>query len=866
MKKIIFLILLPLFAFAQYYQLQNLPDGKEMREFLLIGPFPNELPPGVTNYYHTDDCKGWNEDFLASKGGETGIAPEEGQTITYKGKNYRWFKYRSDQLQVNLKNVFTPNDGVVAYAACWIESDKKQDKIFGFGSNDGAKVWLNGRLIHKIHMPRPAKLDDDYFRASFKKGKNLLLIKIDQGFGGWGFILRPVNEQEAWNSIKKRLAQEMVLDFKREGNYITGTVGDPLSLAAFTTLPVVKIKFKGLHINHEKIIKAKLGSTLKLKAADFPDSEYAVTVYIPVGGDTLRETYGYMYTKGDIIKETRQLIYNNLPLMPNSPRAEYLKDFQNTLRWMDGSNKMWGHAYGYRRYLDGLKNAFSEAQRLQTSKNPFDGLFLTPKKITYKKGTLHYDKSWIIIDKDGADDFIRVSLKRFWQEKFSDSPVFNSAADGTKAIILSLGDFPEIPPLEDSYYLLIGDDKVVIKGKSRRALYYGLSTLLDLLKQDLPIPSAVVLDWPSAPYRSVLAGGSEISDAFREKIEYYVRRRFNMVYISSNANYLHLEKEESVRKLKAMYDFCRSRFIEPIPYIETFGSGTLTRVLDPCLSEGVYHEKEPQTVPSDGLIKLNVPEILDCENTTLHIFRENGAELQRDRDYRLLSAKKPEIQILNKQYYNTKLFFSYDAVDFSRFPHPASCPSDPKGWVLQERVIGNILQKLKPKYLHISQDEAGFLNMDSRCRARGLTNREILVDELKRVHKIIRKYDKNVEIHMWGDLFNDYQSAPIIGATGAVADIPRDIVVLDWNYLAVYHWQKETTYKMMHNYTQYGMRVVGVSWWEPANVMDIMMSGALTPRLYLGMMHTAWSGFKGGFLPTAEANWTGSTILGKIKF
>ena len=837
-----------------------------MSEFLLIGAFPNELPEGVTNYYHTADCQGWNEDFLISKGGEMKIIPQDDQKIDYQNKTYSWFKYQSDQDKINLKNIFKPNDGVVAYAACWIESDKKQDKVFGFGSNDGAKVWLNGELIHQIHMPRPAELDDDYFRASFKKGKNLLLIKIDQGFGGWGFILRPVNEQEAWKEIKKRIDRELMFDFKREGNYLISVVGDPLSLAAFKSLPSIKIEFSGIHLNHHKTITARIGSTLKLPAADFPDSEYAVIAYIPIDKNTVVETHGYMYTKGDIVKETRALIYKKLPQLPASPRAEYLQDFLTNLRWMDKANKMWGHAYGYRRYLDGLKNVFNEAEKLKNSDNPFDGLFLKPKKVDYKNGKTTVDKSWRIIDENGGDDFIKVSLERFWQDKFAQKPVYGASADGSDVIVLQVGDWPQVPPLEDGYYLEIDGNKIIVKGRSRRALFYGLSTLLDLLKQSLTIPNAVVLDWPSARYRSVLAGGTKISDSFRKKIEAYAQRRFNMVYISSDANYLHLENSESVDNLREMYDFCRSRFMEPIPYIETFGAGTLTKSLDPCLAEGIYHEKEPWQVPEDGLLKLKVPRILDCENTTLHIFTQNRDELQRDGDYKIISVEKPQIQILNKQYYHKKLLLSYDAVDFSKFIRAASCPSDPKGWELEDKVIGNILKVLKPKYLHISQDEAGALNRDSRCKARGLSNAEILIDELNHVHRIIRKYDKNVEIHMWGDQFNDFQNAAVLGATGAVKGIPRDIVVLDWNYVGVYHWQRQTTYNMMRNYTQYGMRVVGVSWWEPVNVMDIEMSGARTPRLYLGMMHTAWAGFKGGFLPTAEANWTGSTILGKIAF
>ncbi len=865
MRRIIFIFILPIVLLAQNYNTGNLTDGQFMRDFLLIGPFPNELPTSVANYYHTDDCLGWNEDFLNSVGGEKGVVLQSEKTITYKGKNYSWIKYSSDQNQVNLKNVFTPNDGVEAYAACWIESESAQEKVFGFGSNDGAKVWLNGELVHQLHMPRPTKTDDDYFRLSLKKGNNLLLIKIDQGFGGWGFVIRPVNEKQAWNSIKKQLGQEMVFEFKREGEYLTATVGDPLSLAAFENLADINMEFSAIHINHRKTIRAKAGSKIKLLVKDFPDSEYAITAFIPIGEDTIRQTYGYMFSQGDVVKETKALIYKKLPELPYSPRAEYLKDFLKTLSWMDGANKMWGHSYGYRRYLDGLKNVFKEAELLKTSQNPNDGLFLKPKKIIKKTGNLTLKNSWRIIDKSKKNDFIKREINRFWHKQFNNEAKFDIISSTKNEIILSLGDWPEVPPHKDAYYLEIKSDKVEIKGRSRRAIYYGLSTLLDLLKQKLTIPNAVILDWPSLPYRGVLAGGTKINDDFRKQIDLYAQKRYNMVYIHSG-NYLYLEDAVKKEALEEMFAYCQSRFIEPIPYIETFGAGTITRIIDPNLDEGIFHENEEWLVPANGLITLSVPRIHDNENSTVHIFTEEGRELENGASFKIISTDNPKIQILNKELYNQKLMLSYDAVDFSRFPHPASCPSDPKGWEIQDRVIGNILRIFEPNYFHISQDEAGFINMDSRCKARGITNKELMIDELDRVHQIIRKYDKDVEIHMWGDLFNDYQNAPKIGATGAVENIPRDIVVLDWNYIGVYHWQRERTYDQLKNYTQYGHKVVGVSWWEPVNVMDIEMAGAQSPQLYLGMMHTAWGGFHGGFLPTAEANWTGSTILGNIKF
>jgi len=41
-------------------------------------------------------------------------------------------------------------------------------------------------------------MDNEYIRLKLKKGRNLLLIKMEQSFGGWGFIVRRISEEAAW--------------------------------------------------------------------------------------------------------------------------------------------------------------------------------------------------------------------------------------------------------------------------------------------------------------------------------------------------------------------------------------------------------------------------------------------------------------------------------------------------------------------------------------------------------------------------------------------------------------------------------------------------------------------------------------------
>ncbi|MEN8118846.1 MAG: hypothetical protein ABFS35_00775, partial [Bacteroidota bacterium] len=179
------------------YSINELETGNFLQDFMMIGPFPNPLPDGVKNYFHLDHtCLGFSKDYLINAGGEKEVHPFIGQTVEYEpGKSLKWEKEHSSNNEVDLKRIFTPNEKVVCYAAIWIESDKEQEKIFGIGSNDGIKAWFNGKMILKVHKPRTVNIDDEYLKLNFKKGLNLLLLKIEQGFGGWGFVLRPVDNK-----------------------------------------------------------------------------------------------------------------------------------------------------------------------------------------------------------------------------------------------------------------------------------------------------------------------------------------------------------------------------------------------------------------------------------------------------------------------------------------------------------------------------------------------------------------------------------------------------------------------------------------------------------------------------------------------
>jgi CubicO group peptidase (beta-lactamase class C family) len=66
--------------------------------------------------------------------------------------------------------------------------------LFGIGSDDAVKVWLNGELVHENWQLRQSHKDEDLVELQFRKGTNHLLLKILNMEGQWSFVCRALSK------------------------------------------------------------------------------------------------------------------------------------------------------------------------------------------------------------------------------------------------------------------------------------------------------------------------------------------------------------------------------------------------------------------------------------------------------------------------------------------------------------------------------------------------------------------------------------------------------------------------------------------------------------------------------------------------
>ncbi len=145
-----------------------------VRGWYVIGPFDWK-----------DDAD-WDRAFV----NEPNVDPTT--TVQAGDKTLKWKTVRTlDPLgMVNLAGEVGQFDRKFAYAYAVIDVPEETDAQLRLGSDDGDKVWLNGKVVWENRVDRGAALDQDVVDVHLAKGPNRILVKISQGGGGWNFNLR----------------------------------------------------------------------------------------------------------------------------------------------------------------------------------------------------------------------------------------------------------------------------------------------------------------------------------------------------------------------------------------------------------------------------------------------------------------------------------------------------------------------------------------------------------------------------------------------------------------------------------------------------------------------------------------------------
>ena len=143
----------------------------------VIGPFDNES--GI----------GYNVAYIL----ENAMQIDTAAQFPGVGGQVRWEKQNDDTSDgyVDFNKIFDENpDWTTAYAWTSVISQDEREVQLRFGSDDQAKVWLNGEETFTHTESDTRGIDQHIIPVTLKAGENSILVKVCDETSSWGFYLR----------------------------------------------------------------------------------------------------------------------------------------------------------------------------------------------------------------------------------------------------------------------------------------------------------------------------------------------------------------------------------------------------------------------------------------------------------------------------------------------------------------------------------------------------------------------------------------------------------------------------------------------------------------------------------------------------
>jgi hypothetical protein len=125
--------------------------------------------------------------------GEAQLRPCAGQRSRVADTEMLWREFRHEDYELDFHELLNCKaEWALAYAVCYLESENAQTGlVMKVGSDDQAKVYLNGKEIYRCERRRGYLPDQDQVTdVTLKAGTNVLVFKVVNETGGWQGSIR----------------------------------------------------------------------------------------------------------------------------------------------------------------------------------------------------------------------------------------------------------------------------------------------------------------------------------------------------------------------------------------------------------------------------------------------------------------------------------------------------------------------------------------------------------------------------------------------------------------------------------------------------------------------------------------------------
>ncbi len=207
-----------------------------IEDWLVLGPVP-VFKEGASSKDETLQKSAFDADIL-NPNELTKI--KKGTSLKVKNASMKWQEVSTEKGLLDLDELYDGEDFVYAYALAKLDMVEAKNVLLGIGSDDGVKVWLNGEMVHEHWIGRAHSFNEDIVPVQFKKGKNLLLIKVQDMEMDWAMSCKILGEEDLQDMLVKagragHIDQlELLLENGAEINAISGS--------GLTALHAAKVK------------------------------------------------------------------------------------------------------------------------------------------------------------------------------------------------------------------------------------------------------------------------------------------------------------------------------------------------------------------------------------------------------------------------------------------------------------------------------------------------------------------------------------------------------------------------------------------------------------------------------------------------
>lgn len=163
-------------------QLMPLIGGEPVRDFKFVGMFDASEMADVIDRVYTPET-----------------APDAGPFDTKTGAK-DWAPIRADARgYVNLlfaEPQAEARTDAIAYLRTWVVAPEAMETLLAFGTDDGARLWINGEPLVEDPTNHSADPLQHLIRVNLKEGRNELLLKVVNGGGDFGVYMRFLGDLE----------------------------------------------------------------------------------------------------------------------------------------------------------------------------------------------------------------------------------------------------------------------------------------------------------------------------------------------------------------------------------------------------------------------------------------------------------------------------------------------------------------------------------------------------------------------------------------------------------------------------------------------------------------------------------------------